>query len=80
MCERKEDEVWIAYFIRQIKESPLVILAIIGLAAAALLYQDIHEMVISQTAANTEIVNTLKAMDARLQVLEIKMLQDSLEK
>jgi hypothetical protein len=70
MCQRKENEPWVAYVLRYVTEQPKALMAIIGFAAAAYMYFDLMTFVRENTAVQRENVVQLQEINVRLNHLE----------
>ena len=68
--EKHQGEAWISYAWRQLCEKPHMVLAIIGLVAAGFLYDDLRDLMHSQTQTNIQIANELRELNIRVAHLE----------
>ena len=73
MCEKKPNEPWLAFFCRYIVEQPRAVLAVIGLAAAIVLYCDLRSFIAEQAEAQEKTIRVLSEMSVRLQTIEHRM-------
>lgn len=48
MCEKRPNEPWLAYMCRYVVEQPRAVLAVIGIAAAIVLYCDLRSFIAGQ--------------------------------
>lgn len=72
MCERNQGEPLGAYILRLAITKPTSIFWIIGFAAAAWIYGDMKEMLVTQTEVMKETASALIDINNRLEKLEKK--------
>lgn len=68
--EKHQNEAWVSYAWRQVCERPQMVLAVIGLVAAGFLYNDLRELMQSQTQTNLQIAQELRELNVRVKNLE----------
>lgn len=68
--EKHQNESWVSYAWRQVCERPQMVLAVIGLVAAGFLYNDLRELMQSQTQTNLQIAQELRELNVRVKNLE----------
>lgn len=73
MCEKRPNEPWLAYMCRYVVEQPRAVLAVIGLAAAIVLYCDLRSFIAEQAEAQEKTIRVLSEMSVRLQTIEHRM-------
>ncbi len=73
MCEKKPNEPWLAYACRYVVEQPRAVLAVIGLAAAIVLYCDLRYFIAEQARPQEKTIRVLSEMSVRLQPIEHRM-------
>lgn len=70
MCKREPGEPLWSYAWRQVCEKPQMVLAVIGFVAAGFLYNDLRELMQSQTQTNLQIAQELRELNVRVKNLE----------
>ena len=73
MCEKRPNEPWLAYMCRYVVEQPRAVLAVIGIAAAIVLYCDLRSFIAEQAEAQEKTIRVLSEMSVRLQTIEYRM-------
>lgn len=73
MCEKRPNEPWLAYMCRYVVEQPRAVLAVIGIAAAIVLYCDLRSFIAEQAEAQEKTIRVLSEMSVRLQTIEHRM-------
>ena len=73
MCEKRPNEPWLAYMCRYVVEQPRAVLAVIGSAAAIVLYCDLGSFIAEQAEAQEKTIRVLSEMSVRLQTIEHRM-------
>ena len=73
MCEKRPNESWRAYMCRHVVEQPQAVLAVIGIAAAIVLYCDLRSFIAEQAEAQEKTIRVLSEMSVRLQTIEHRM-------
>ena len=73
MCEKRPNELWLAYMCRYVVEQPRAVLAVIGIAAAIVLYCDLRSFISEQAEAQEKTIRVLSEMFVRLQTIEHRM-------
>ena len=56
MCEKRPNEPWLAYMCRYVVEQPRAVLAVIGIAAAIVLYCDLRSFIAEQAEAQEKTI------------------------
>ena len=70
MCQRKDNESWVAFMLRYFVEEPKAVMALVGFCAAAYMYFDLMSFVRENTAVQRENVKQLQEVNVRLLHLE----------
>lgn len=70
MCQRKEHEPYLLYLLRYAAEQPRSILAVVGLAAACVMYGDVRALMREQVQAYREVATQLAELNVRINDLE----------
>lgn len=70
MCQRKDHEPYVIYMLRYAAEQPRTILAVVGLAAAAVMYVDMRDLMREQVQAYREVAGQLSELNIRINDLE----------
>ncbi len=73
MCEKRPNEPWLAYMCRYVVEQPQAVLAVIGIAAAIVLYCDLRSFIAELAEAQEKTIRVLSEMSVRLQTIEHRM-------
>lgn len=72
MCERRERESLLVYFLRYVVEQPKAILAVIGFAMAWVVYVDFKQYIYENTQCQRETAKALSELALRVQELEAR--------
>lgn len=70
MCQRKENEPLLVYFMRYLTEQPQSIMAVVGFAAAAYMYVDLMDYVRENTTIMRDLKIEMHDANAHLKQLE----------